>query len=98
MPYAILAIDKPGAVALRTELRPTHLAYLERHAAKLLAGGAVLDEAGTSPVGSLIVFDSEDRTEVEAFSSGDPFTEAGLFQTVTIYPWRKVFFAGARVT
>ena len=54
--------------------------------------------AGTTPVGSLIVFDSEDRAEVDAFSAGDPFTKAGLFQTVTIYPWRKVFFAGARVT
>jgi len=98
MPYAIMAIDKPGATALRAELRPTHLEYLQRHAGKLLAGGAVLDDTGTTPMGSLIVFDSEDRAEVDAFSAGDPFTKAGLFQSVAIYPWRKVFFAGARVT
>jgi uncharacterized protein YciI len=98
MPYAIIAIDKPGATGLRAELRPVHLEYLERHSGKLLAGGAVLDDAGTTPIGSLIVFDSEDRAEVDAFSAGDPFTKGGLFQSVAIYPWRKVFFAGARVT
>jgi len=47
-------------------------------------------------VGSLIVFDSEDRAEVEAFLAVDPFSKAGLFASVSIYPWRKVFFGGAR--
>ena len=65
-------------------------------AGKLLAGGAVLADDGATPVGSLIVFDCEDRAEVEAFLAADPFTKAGLFASVAIYPWRKVFFAGAR--
>ena len=98
MPYAILAIDKPGSGSIRTENRPVHLEHLERHAAKLLAGGAVLADDGATPVGSLIVYDSEDRAEVEAFLAADPFSKAGLFATVSIYPWRKVFFAGARAT
>ena len=96
MPYAIIAIDKPGAVAVRADNRPAHLEHLDRFAAKLLAGGAVLADDGATPVGSLIVFDSEDRAEVEAFVAADPFTKAGLFASVTTYPWRKVFFAGAR--
>jgi uncharacterized protein YciI len=98
MPFAIMAIDRSGAAGLRTELRPAHLEHLERYAGKLLAGGAVLDDAGITPVGSLIVFDSEDRAEVDAFCAADPFTKGGLFQSVTIYPWRKVFFAGARAS
>ena len=30
-----------------------------------------------------------DRKAAEAFSAGDPYRKAGLFQTVTITPWRK---------
>ena len=96
MPFAILAIDKPNSGSIRTENRPTHLQHLDRHAAKLLAGGAVLADDAATPVGSLIVYDSDDRAEVEAFVAADPFSKAGLFATVSIYPWRKVFFDGAR--
>jgi uncharacterized protein YciI len=96
MPFAILAIDRTDAGSLRADSRPAHLAYLDSHAAKLLAGGAVLADDAATPVGSLIVFDSEDRAEVEAFAAGDPFAKAGLFASVSIYPWRKVFYAGAR--
>jgi hypothetical protein len=96
MPFAIMALDKPGSGQVRTDYRPAHLDHLNRHAAKLLAGGAVLADDGTTPVGSLIVYDSEDRAEVEAFLAADPFSKAGLFASVSIYPWRKVFFAGAR--
>ena len=96
MPFAIMALDKPDSGNVRAENRPAHLEHLDRHAAKLLAGGAVLADDASTPVGSLIVYDSEDRAEVEAFLAADPFTKAGLFASVTIYPWRKVFFAGRR--
>ncbi len=96
MPFAIMALDKPDSGNVRADNRPAHLEHLDRHAAKLLAGGAVLADDAATPVGSLIVYDSEDRAEVEAFLAADPFTKAGLFASVTIYPWRKVFFAGRR--
>jgi uncharacterized protein YciI len=98
MPYAILAKDKPGSAALRAELRPVHLEHLERYTAKLLAGGAVFADDGTTPVGSLIIFDSEDRGEIDRFMAADPFTKGGLFESVTVYPWRKVYLAGARAS
>ena len=96
MPFAILALDKPGSGSVRTDSRPAHLDHLDRHAAKLLAGGAVLADDAATPVGSLIVYDSEDRAEVEAFLAADPFSKAGLFASVAIYPWRKVFLDGHR--
>jgi uncharacterized protein YciI len=97
MPLAILAQDKPDSGALRTELRPRHLEHLDRHAARLLAAGAVLADDGATPVGSLIILDTEDRAEAEAFMAADPFTQGGLFASVSVMPWRKVFFAGERV-
>jgi hypothetical protein len=38
------------------------------------------------------VYDSEDRGEVEDFVANDPFTKAGLFESVTISRCRKAFF------
>lgn len=97
MPYAIIAHDKPGHAARRAELRPAHLDYLARHTAKLLAAGPLLEEAGGTPSGSLIILDTEDRAEVEAFLAADPYTGGGLFESINVIPWRTVFLGGKRV-
>lgn len=96
MPFAILAYDRPDAGTLRADNRPEHLVHLDRYATKLLAGGAIFAEDGKTPIGSLIIFDSEDRAEVEAFMAADPFSKVDLFASMTIYPWRKVFVGGVR--
>ena len=97
MPFLIIARDKPGAAARRAELRPAHLEHLDRHAARVLAGGAMLAEDGGTPCGSLIILDTDERAEVDAFLAADPYTRAGLFGEVEVRPWRKVFLAGKRV-
>jgi uncharacterized protein YciI len=96
MPHVIVALDKPGSAGLRAELRPAHIEHLTRHAAKLLAAGPMLAEDGTTPMGSMIVFDSDDRAEVEAFIQSDPYTKGALFEAVTVRPWRKVFLGGQK--
>jgi len=98
MPFMIIARDRPGSAPLRTELRPVHLEHLDRHAARLLAAGPLLDEDGATPCGSLIVLDTDHRAEVDAFVAADPYTTGGLFAEVEIRPWRKVFLGGTKYT
>jgi uncharacterized protein YciI len=90
MPFAILTRDKPGHDKLRAEKRDEHIRYLVSHQDKMLAGGAMLEDAGRA-FGGIIIFDTEDRAEAERFASGDPFARAGLFESVTITRWRKAF-------
>lgn len=97
MPYVILARDKAGTAELRAATRPAHLAYLEPYTARLLAAGATLADDGQTATGSLIVFDTDDRAEAERLAANDPFTLAGLFESVEIMRWRKVFLAGERL-
>lgn len=97
MAYVIVAKDKPDSLALRQRLRPEHLEYLERHAARLLAGGALLEDDGSGGLGSVIIYDTDDRAEVDAFSAGDPFRREGLFAEVAIHRWRKLYLGGAKV-
>ncbi len=97
MPFIIRAYDKPDSGALRAETRDAHLAYLAPHAPRILAGGALLSDDGSSALGSLIILDTEERAEAEALAANDPYALAGLFERVEILRWRKVLFDGAVV-
>ncbi len=92
MPYAIQTKDKPDHGNLRAELRDAHLAFLNANLDKLLAAGAVIDDDGGGGHGGILIVDTDDRAEAEAFAADDPFTKAGLFESVTVTRWRKAFF------
>jgi uncharacterized protein YciI len=97
MPYAIQTVDKPNSAELRAATRPAHLEYLTANQHKLLAAGAVINDDGTGGHGGILLVDTDDRAEAERFIAEDPFTKAGLFQSVTVVRWRKAFFDGKRL-
>ncbi|HYS63494.1 MAG TPA: YciI family protein [Paraburkholderia sp.] len=94
MPYIIETFDKPGHADVRTRERDTHLAYLEKNKALLLACGAKLNDDGSSAGGGVYIVDLETREEAEKFIAADPFSLVGLFERVTITRWRKAYFGG----
>lgn len=94
MPYAIITKDRPDAGDLRQRLRAEHLAYLDARKSQLLAAGAQIEDDGTGGFGGILLVDTDDRAEAEAFIAGDPFTRGGLFESVVVVRWRKAFFAG----
>jgi hypothetical protein len=96
MLWSVYCLDKPDSLALRQATRPTHLAYLEGFKDRMVYGGALLAADGQTPIGSLLVIKLPDRAAAEAFSAGDPYAKAGLFERVAIHGSRKVFLnAGA---
>lgn len=92
MPYAILTTDKPDSAQVRAKMRDAHLKYLDANLQRLLAAGALTADDGTGGQGGILIVDTEDRKEAEAFIAGDPFTKAGLFAKVTVSRWRKAYF------
>jgi uncharacterized protein YciI len=97
MPYAIQTKDKAGAENLRADNRAVHLEYLTKHETMILAGGAITDDDGNGGHGGIIIIDTDDRAEAERFVADDPFTKAGLFESVTVTRWRKAFFNKQRL-
>jgi uncharacterized protein len=97
MPYAIITRDKPNSLQLRNDTRQLHLEYLTKNKDKLLAAGAQIDDAGQGGYGGIIIVDTEDRAEAEAFIRDDPFTQAGLFAGIEVVRWRKAFFNKERL-
>ena len=97
MAYAIITMDKPGSLEKRMAARDEHLSYLDSHAAHLLAAGAQISDDGTGGHGGVIIYDTDDRAVAQAFIDGDPFTKAGLFESIIVTRWRKAFFDGKRL-
>lgn len=91
MHFVISCIDKADHSHLRLENRPAHVEHLKAHAEQIVAAGPTTSEDGATPTGSVLIMEFGGRAEAEAFAAADPYAQAGLFQSVTISPWRKVF-------
>lgn len=91
MHFVIACVDKPGALDIRKANRDAHIAYLKSHAEKIVAAGPTLGDDGENMTGSVLIMAFDARAEAEAFADGDPYAQAGLFESVTISAWRKVF-------
>jgi hypothetical protein len=89
MQFMIYCLDKPGHTEVRAANRNAHLSYLEGFSRNVVVAGPLLAEDGTTMIGSLLLMEFASRGDAEAFSAGDPYRRAGLFQAVTITPWRK---------
>ncbi len=90
MQFAIVCLDKPDHGHLRAENRPAHIDYLNANLGHMLLVGPLLSEDGERPVGSLPIMAFDDQGQARAFAEGDPYARAGLFESVTIRPFRKV--------
>lgn len=88
--FAVNCKDKPGHLQTRLDNRAAHLDYMKANMDKLVIGGPLQTEDRQSMVGSLLVLDFTDRAELDAFLAADPYAKAGLFESVTITPFKKV--------
>lgn len=89
MLYVIHCFDKPGHLQVRQDNRPAHVAYLKSFGDQLQAAGPTLDDSDTMN-GSLVILELENITAAEQFAANDPYAKAGLFDKVSIQPWKKV--------
>lgn len=91
MHFVISCTDKPGQPELRQANRPDHIEYLDRHSDSILAAGPTLSDDAEAPNGSVLIMEFEDLAAARAFAEGDPYNIAGVFESVSIKPWKKVF-------
>ena len=92
MPVAIITTDKPGHAHVRNAHQEAHKKYLDANRYRLLAAGDMLKTDGRTAHGGILIVDTDDLSEAEEFLRNDPFTPAGLFDSITIMHWRKAFF------
>jgi len=88
MLIALIAHDKPGALALRMENRQAHLAYIE--ATGVVAQAGPLLDAQGQMAGSLVVLEVPDMAAAQSWAANDPYAQAGLFADVQLHAWKRV--------
>ncbi|MGQ9372001.1 YciI family protein [Azospirillum sp. ST 5-10] len=94
MLFMFHCVDKAGAAEIRTANRATHLEYLEANRDRIVVAGPLLSDDGAGMVGSLLIVECADRAAADAFAAADPYAKAGLFESVEIRPWRRVYPKG----
>ena len=95
MMFAVVAIDRPGRLALRKRTRNAHLAYLKKNLKQVVTAGPFMAEDGTS-VGSMLVIEAKSLSVAEAFIAKDPYNKARLFESVTVRPWAPTLGSGLK--
>jgi len=96
--YVIYAEDIANSLEKRLSVRPAHLARLQ-----LLSDEGRLLTAGPMPAvdsndpgaagfsGSTVIAEFESLDEAKAWAEADPYVAAGVYQNVSVKPYKKVF-------
>jgi uncharacterized protein YciI len=97
MIYAILFDDNPNLASdVRPQHMPAHLAFLEKHAARIKAAGPLRASSG-DPAGGLWIVDADSPAAIDALVKEDPFWPTGLRRSVRVLCWSRVFADGKRL-
>ena len=88
MLYAIICVDKPGALEIRKANREAHLAHIKGSDGAVVMAGPFLDANGEM-CGSLLIYEG-DEAAARAWAAADPYARAGLFQSSEVRAWKKV--------
>lgn len=89
MLFAIICIDKHGALETRKTNRDAHLAHIKGSGGAIVQAGPFLDGDGQM-CGSLLIYEADDIDAARQWAAADPYAKAGLFQSVDIRAWNRV--------
>lgn len=85
--YAIICKDRADALQTRLDTRQKHLDYIAGTGIVRMAGPFIDDGRMT---GSLVIVEAPDLASAKAWSAGDPYLAAGLFDSVEVVEWKQV--------
>ena len=97
MLYVIIGEDTPGTLDQRMAARPAHVERLQalQAAAHLILAGPcpAIDSPDPGPAGfsgSVIIAEFESLAAAQAWADADPYVAAGVYEKVTVKPFKKV--------
>ena len=90
--FVLTCLDKPDGLALRVATRQQHLDFIAANREAIRAAGPFLNDADDM-CGSMLIIEAADQTAAAELASRDPYAIAGLFESVTLRPWRMAIGA-----
>jgi hypothetical protein len=91
--FAMIAHDRPHSAAARDAHRAAHVAHVESldREGRILLAGPIKNDAGDKSIGAIIVFEAPDLPSARDLVNCDPYVKGGVFQTVTVAPFKKAY-------
>jgi uncharacterized protein YciI len=95
--YAIISQDAADSLSKRLATRPAHVERLEqlRDEGRLILAGPhpAIDSEDPGPAGftgSLVVAEFDSLEEARQWADADPYLKAGVYERITVKPFKKV--------
>ena len=91
--FVVIGWDGPDGAQRRDEHREEHVVYisnLDRQGRVVLAG-PIRSDIDDKSVGVVIVLEAGDLNEARLIAGRDPYVTAGVFESLTVNPFKQVF-------
>ena len=83
MQYMIKALDGKDKLAKRMEVRPRHLAGMEKLGDHIICAGGLLAEEGKMK-GSVLILDFPSRVDLDAYLAAEPYIVEQVWEKVEV--------------
>ena len=91
MHWLIKCRSKPNSDELRLATIDAHRRFLDGYPEVTWYSGPIFSDDNRNAIGSLRLIEFPDRAAALAYISSDPYTRAGLFETINIERWDPRF-------
>ncbi|HHC4756799.1 TPA: YciI family protein [Escherichia albertii] len=95
MLYVIYAQDKADSLEKRLSVRPARLQLLHDEGRLLTAGPMPAvdsnDPGAAGFTGSTVIAEFESLEAAQAWADADPYVAAGVYEQISVKPFKKVF-------
>lgn len=89
--YALICFDRPDSAPLRDAHRAAHVEFLNANASRIAFGGPLKSTPEGPSTGALLIVDCATREEAQALIGADPFYRGGVYESVSIRAFKRVF-------
>ncbi|MEQ1772399.1 MAG: YciI family protein [Burkholderiales bacterium] len=88
MHWLIKCRSKPATDALREATLPAHRNFLDGYPEVTWYSGPLFTDDNKNAIGSLRLIEFPDRAAAQAYINADPYTQASIFESISIERWR----------
>lgn len=88
MHWLIKCRSKPGTDDLRNATIDAHRNFLDGYPEVTWYSGPLFTDDNKNAIGSLRLIEFPDRAAALAYINADPYTKAGIFQSITVERWK----------
>lgn len=88
MHWLIKCRAKPAIDELRAATLPAHTTFLDGYPEVTWYSGPLFTDDNKNAIGSLRLIEFPGRAAAQAYINADPYTKAGIFESITIERWK----------